>query len=399
MEKLAIFGGKPVRETKIYYGQQNINEDDVNAVVEVLKSPYLTQGPKVIELEYELCLNTGAKYCSVVSNGTAALHLACLSIGVKEGDEVIVTPMTFAASANCILYCGGTPVFADIDLNTYNISVDSIRKKISEKTKAIIAVDFTGTIVEVEEIRKICDENNLIFIEDASHSLGGIYKEKKVGSLADITTFSFHPVKTITGGEGGAITTNSKEIHEKISLYRTHGITKENQSFINCSEGEWYQEQQVLGYNYRITDFQAALILSQLHRLDHFKKKRAEIIEIYNTAFSNMKELTLQKETNNTDPCKHLYVLQLNFDYLTCTRKQFFDAMAAENIQPQVHYIPTYYFPYYQNLGYQYGLCPNAEKLYLSLITIPLYPSLTLEEVNDVIHCIKKLCAYYSVNG
>ncbi len=394
-ERLAIEGGIPVRETKIFYGKQDITEEDIQAVVTTLKSNFITQGPEVQKLERALCDYTGARYCCMVSNGTAALHIAALAAGIGPGDEVIVTPITFAASANCILYCGATPVFADINPHTYNIDPMSIEEKITKNTKAVIAVDFTGQPVEVDAIKTICKKHGLIFIQDAAHSIGSSYNGEMVGSIADMTTFSFHPVKTITGGEGGAILTNDEELFKRIDLYRTHGITKNESNYEYPNEGAWYHEQQLLGFNYRITDFQAALIHSQLNRISTYKQRRKEIVAKYNEAFSCMPELIVQEEIVEADSCRHLYILRLNLNMLSCTRREFFDALSAENIQPQVHYIPTYYFPYYQKLGYKKGICPNAEAFYESVLSLPLYPLLKDEDVDDVIHAVKKLCVYY----
>ena len=395
MEELAIKGGKPVRKEKIFYGCQWINEDDVKAVSETLVGPLITCGPKVAEFEKKLCEYTGAKYAVAVSNGTAALHCACLAAGIGPGDEVITTPLTFAASANCALYCGATVTFADVNPKTYNIDPDSIEKKITKRTKAIVAVDFTGQSVEVNKIRGICDKYNLIFIQDAAHSIGTRYNGKHIGSVADITTFSFHPVKTITGGEGGAVLTNDPELYKKIVLAHTHGITHAEKEMSVVPEGIWYYEQVSLGYNYRLTDFQAALLISQMKRLEFFKKRRQEIVKKYNEAFKNIPEIIVQEEIPESDTCRHLYIIQLDLDKLNCTRREFFDAMSAENVQCQVHYIPVYWFPYYQQLGFKKGLCPNAEYIYSRIMSIPLYPKLTDEEVDDVIKAVTKIINYY----
>lgn len=396
MEKLAIHGGKPVRKDKIYYGRQWITETDTENVLKTLQSDFLTCGPKTAELEQKLCQYTGAEYAVAVSNGTAALHCACIAAGIGPGDEVITTPLTFAASANCILYCGGKPVFADVNPRTYNISPESIREHITERTKAVIAVDFTGQAVEIEKIRAVCEEYHLIFIEDAAHSAGTKYRGRQVGSLADLTTFSFHPVKTITGGEGGAVLTSDEAFYQKLLLAHTHGITHNFELMEGNQQKEpWYYEQVSLGFNYRITDFQAALIISQMERLDFFKNRRREIVCRYNQAFSGMDGIILQEEIPESDTCRHLYIIQIDTERLRCTRKEFFDAMAAENVQPQVHYIPVYWFPYYQRLGYEKGICPMAERLYHRIMSIPLYPKMTDWDVESVILAVKKITDYY----
>ncbi len=395
MEELAINGGKPVRENAIGYGRQYIDEEDIAAVVETLKSPALTCGPKIDELEAKLCEVTGAKYAVAVSNGTAALHIAAMAAGIGEGDEVIVSPITFAASANCVLYCGGRPVFADIHPDTYNIDPACIEKLITPKTKAVVAVDFTGQAVELDEIRSICKAHNLILIEDSAHAIGTKYDGKGIGSIADMTCFSFHPVKTVTSGEGGAVTTNDEALYKKLRLYRAHGITRNQEEMAHASAGAWYYEQVELGYNYRITDIQAALLISQLKKLPAFSARRKEIVAKYNEAFSQIPEIFVQREILKSDTTRHLYILRLNLELLTCDRKQFFDALRAENVGTQVHYIPVYWHPYYEKLGYQKGLCPHAEKLYQEILSIPLYYSLTDEDVDDVICAVKKLVEYF----
>ena len=396
MEKLAILGGKPVREKKIYYGRQCIDEDDIKAVEEVLRGPFITCGPKVAEAEKRLAEYVGVKHAVVCSNGTAALHCACMAAGVGSGDEVITTPITFAASANCALYCGARPVFADIDLETYNIDPESIRAHITPKTKAVVAVDFTGQAVQIKEIREICDEFGLVFIEDAAHAIGTQYNGKHVGSLADMTCFSFHPVKTITSGEGGAITTNNEDFYRKLVLAHAHGITHDEELMEEAPhEGIWYYEQIAMGFNYRMTDFQSALLLSQLNKLERFKQRRQEIVNRYNEAFKDLEGIIVQKEIPESDTCRHLYIIRLDFDKLTCTRREFFDAMSAENVQCQIHYVPVYWFPYYKHLGYERGLCPNAEEVYKGILSIPLYPLLSDADVDDAIHAVTKIVNYY----
>ena len=395
MEKLAIFGGKPVLEKKIGYGHQYIDDTDIQAVVSVLKSDYLTCGPKIDETEKKLCDITGAKHAVLMSNGTAALHAMCFAAGISAGDEVITTPITFAASANCALYCGGRPVFADINPHTYNIDPDCVERCISEKTKAVVAVDFTGQAVEIDRIRKICQKHNLIFIEDAAHSLGTKYNGNPIGSLADMTEFSFHPVKTCTAGEGGAVTTNDDELYKKLLLFRTHGITRNQEWMDQQSEGGWYYQQVALGYNYRITDMQAALLSSQLDKLNMFAERRKKLVKRYDEAFGKMPQITVQTEISASDTVRHLYIIQLNLEMLKCGRREIFDALQAEGVGVNVHYIPTYYFPYYQSLGYQKGICPNAEKLYERIISIPLYYGLSDEQQDKVIEAVKKVLQYY----
>lgn len=395
MDKPAVAGGTPVRETKLYYGHQYIDEADIQAVVEVLKSEYLTCGPKITELEKKLCSLTGAKYAVVCSNGTAALHLACMAAGVEPGDEVITTPITFAASANCALYCGARPVFADIHENTYNIDPDQVRALTTKKTKAVVAVDFTGQSVELDELLDHCRKNGLVLIEDGAHVIGTKYKGRPNGSIADMTTFSFHPVKTVTGGEGGAVLTNSEEYYQKLLLFRAHGITREEALMEEEPHGGWYYEQLALGYNYRMTDIQAGLVISQLDKLPLFSARRKEIVARYNEAFSGMPQLKVQQEIPESDTTRHLYILRLCPEKLRINRREFFDAMAAENIMCNVHYIPVYYFPHYQRLGYEKGLCPRAEKLYEEMLSLPLYYAMSDKDVEDVILAVKKIVEYY----
>ena len=396
MELPAILGGKPVREDKIFYGRQWISEKDIEAVRKVLEGPFITCGPKVKEAEERLASYTGAKHAVVVNSGTSALHCACIAAGIKEGDEVITTPITFAASANCVLYCGAKPVFADINPETYNIDPASIRAHITDKTRAVIAVDFTGQVVQADEIRAICDEFGLVFIEDAAHSIGSSYNGKMVGNIADMTCFSFHPVKTVTAGEGGAILTNNDDYYKKLVLAHTHGITHDEDEMEDAPhEGPWYYEQICLGYNYRMTDFQAALLISQLDRIDEFVARRKKIVATYDEAFKDVPGIIVQKNIPESDTSRHLYIIRLDLDKLTCTRREFFDAMSAENVQCQVHYVPVYWFPHYRHLGYEKGLCPNAEEVYKGIMSIPLYPAMTDKDIEDTITAVKKLAAYY----
>lgn len=394
MKKLAIHGGLPVRDKYLAYGRQSIDETDIQAVVDTLRSDYLTTGPKVAEFEKKVAEYVGTKYAVAVANGTAALHMACYAAGIGQGDEVIVSPMTFVASANCILYQGGTPVFADIDLETYNIDLKEIEAKVTDRTRAIIPVDFAGQSVDMDGIRKIADRHGLIIIEDAAHALGSEYKGKKVGSIADLVEFSFHPVKPVTTAEGGVVTTNDLDLYERMILFRTHGITRDPQLLLN-SQGPWYYEQQILGYNYRLTDIQSALGSSQMNRLDSFVNRRRAIVEKYNQAFKSLKELVTPFEADYSNSGWHIYVIRIFPERLNGTRKEVFEALLAENIGVNVHYIPVYYHPYYQDLGYVKGLCPNAEKLYNEIITLPLFPDMTNKDVQDVIDAINKVIDFY----
>lgn len=397
MNKPAIEGGVPVRSTKIYYGHQYIDDKDIQAVVDVLKSDYLTCGPKIEELEKKLCEVTGAKYAVACSNGTTALHLACMAADVGEGDEVITTPITFAASANCALYCGAKPVFADINPGTYNINPECVKKVTTAKTKAVVAVDYTGQSVQLDELLEHCHKNNMVLIEDGAHVIGTKYKGRANGSIADMTTFSFHPVKTVTSGEGGAVLTNSKEFYEKLILLRTHGITRNPELMKKASEGPWYYEMLELGNNYRITDIQAALLISQLDKLPMFSKRRKEIVQKYDEAFSKLPQLFVQEEIPESDTTRHLYILRIVPERLSIDRAKFFEALGAEGVVCNVHYIPVYYFPYYQSLGYAKGICPNAEKLYDEMMSLPLYYAMSDEDVDSVIEAVTKIATYYAV--
>lgn len=396
MEKPAVCGGTPVRDAKIFYGHQYLDQADYDAVLEVLKSgDDLTCGPRIRKLEEKLCEVTGAKYAVVCSNGTAALHMAAMAAGIKEGDELITTPITFAASANCALYCGAKPVFADINEKTYNIDPASVEEHITPATKAVVAVDYTGQAVELDRLQAICKKHNLVLIEDAAHSIGTKYNGKGVGSIADMTTFSFHPVKTITGGEGGAVLTNNEEYYKKLLLYRAHGITRVPELMEHEVDGPWYYEQIDLGFNYRMTDIQAGLIISQLDKLEMFSDRRKELVARYNDAFLKNDAVIVQQEIPESDTTRHLYILRLNPEKLTINRREFFDALAAENVCCNVHYIPVYYFPYYKRLGYEKGLCPKAEKLYDEMITLPLYYGMSNKDCDDVIKAVEKIAAYY----
>lgn len=394
-DKLAILGGTPVREKFISYGMQTIEEDDINAVVSTLRSNFLTQGPKIPEFEKKVAEYCGAKYAVAVSTGTAALHCACFAAGVGKGSEIITTPITFAATGNCALFLGGKVKFADIQKDTYNIDPTKIEKLITKETKAIIPVDFAGQPCELDEIITIAKKHNIVVIEDACHAIGAEYRSKRVGPIADMTVYSFHPVKHITTGEGGMIVTNNKEFYDKMVLFRTHGITKDAR-LLEKNDGDWYYEMHELGYNYRITDMQCALGTSQLAKLDRFIARRREIVKKYNAAFKGMQEIVTPVERDYVKGAYHLYMLLVNPEKLTVGRKQVFDALRKENIGVHVHYIPLHLLPYYRkNMGYKKGDLPAAEDYYDRAITIPLFPAMTDKDVEDVIKAVKKVIGYY----
>lgn len=368
----------------ISYGRQSLDEEDIQAVIETLRSPFLTQGPKVAEFEQAIADYVGVKYAVAFCNGTAALHGACYAAGIGEGDEVITSPITFVASANCVRYVGGTVVFADIDAETYNIDPAQIRANITEKTKAIIPVDFTGQPVDIDEIMAIADKHNLVVIEDGAHSLGATYKGRKVGKTADMTMFSFHPVKPVTTGEGGVIVTNNDYYYKQLLKFRSHGIEPTDYAI---EQGGWYYEMTELGYNYRMTDLQAALGVSQLKKLDSFIAKRKEIADFYNTAFKDIEGITIPKQLENTQSGWHLYMIQLK----NANRKEVFDVMRAANIGVHVHYIPVYWHPYYEKFGYKKGLCSVAEQWYERALTLPIHPNITKEQLVKIVNNLRDI--------
>lgn len=371
----------------IPYGKQTIEQDDIQAVVDVLQSDFLTTGPKIAEFEQTVADYVGAKYAVAISNGTSALHAVCFAAGIGPGDEVITTPLTFAASANCVLYCGGTPVFADVDPKTYNIDPEDIRRKITDRTKAIIAVHLAGQPCDMDAIHSIAREHGLIVIEDGAHALGSVYKGKKVGSMSDMTTFSFHPVKPITTGEGGMIVTDKENFYKKMVLFRSHGITRDD-SMMTRNDGPWFYQQFDLGYNYRITDIQCALGCSQMKKLDRFLARRKEIVARYNEAFADCDNIITPYQLSDTESGWHLYIVQVK----NCDRRQVFEAMREKGIGVNVHYIPVYMHPYYQEHGYENVHCANAEEIYSHIISLPLYPGLTSEQQDYVIDTLKSLC-------
>ncbi len=396
----------------IPYSHQWIDSDDIREVVKVLKSDWLTQGPAVKKFEDALSKYADVKYAVVVSSGTAALHIACLAAGIRKGDNVITSPMTFAASANCILYCGATPVFADIDPATLNIDPRKIERYLKLKPKALIPVHFAGIPCEMDKIHTLARRCGAIVIEDACHALGAEYKTAngwvKVGSCkhSDMAVFSFHPVKSIATGEGGAILTNRRELYERLIMFRNHGITKDRKRFIGhksqvtshkskLKTGGWYYEMQYLGFNYRMTDIQAALGYSQLKKLKVFVAKRSEIAKRYHKAFRSLKEcIQTPYVPAYARSSWHLYVVRIKpCKRIEEKRRKIFDYLRKHGIGTQVHYIPVYWHPYYQDLGYKKGICPLAEDYYKSALGIPLFYSLKDRDVKNVVRIFKNAVA------
>jgi UDP-4-amino-4,6-dideoxy-N-acetyl-beta-L-altrosamine transaminase len=375
----------------IPYGKQNIDEEDIKAVVATLRSEYLTQGPTVSKFEQCLCEYTGAKYCVAVANGTAALHLSVAALGLDNGLEGITSPITFMATSNALAYNGLIPRFVDIDARTYLIDTDAIEKAISPRTRILLPVHFAGQPVDIEAVHTIAKDYNIYVIEDAAHAIGSRYADgTKVGNCrySDMTIFSFHPVKTITTGEGGAITTNSQKYYEWLLELRSHGITR-SPAKLSSNPGPWYHEMQTLGFNYRITDIQAALGISQLTKLDFFIARRREIVKKYNAAFKSIRVLTIPYECSEVYSGFHLYVIKFDFEKIAKTRAQVMEHLSKKGIGTQVHYIPVHLQPYYQcHFGYRIGDFPNAENYYSKALSLPLYPTLTEEEQEFVISSI-----------
>jgi UDP-4-amino-4,6-dideoxy-N-acetyl-beta-L-altrosamine transaminase len=380
---------RPVRRAFLPYGRQWLDEADKAAVLRVLDGDWITQGPAIAEFERRVADYVGAKYAVAFCNGTAALHGACFAAGIGPGDEVITTPITFLASSNCVLYMGGRPVFADIRPDTYNLDPDRAEAAVTPRTKAIIPVDFTGQPAEMDRFRAIADRHGLVLIEDAAHSLGASWDGRKVGTLADMTMFSFHPVKHITTGEGGMIVTDNETYYRRLLRFRNHGMTRDPADMA-AWEGAWYYEMTDLGHNCRMTDIQAALGVSQMEKLDRFVSRRREIAAAYNEAFAGLPHLTLPAQHPKADSSWHLYVLRWDVGP-DVTRRAVFDALRAENIGVNVHYIPIYRQPYYRALGYRADGCPEAERYYESAVSLPIFPRMTDDDVRDVIAAVRKV--------
>ncbi len=392
MDKLVSKSKIPVRDKFLPYGHQWIHDEDIDAVVKALRSDWITQGPKIDEFERKLANYCGAKYTVVFSSGTAAFHGAYFTAGIKEGNEIITSPITFLSTANAALFLHAHPIFVDIEEDTGNIDPNSIEKAVTGKTKAVVPVDYGGHPVDLERIAKIAKKYNLLVIEDACHALGAEHKSGKIGNCrySDMTVFSFHPVKSITTGEGGAVLTNNKEYYEKLIMFRQHGVTKDKAKFgvnLDSVPGDWYHEMQLLGYNYRLTDIQCALGISQLGKLDKFIQRRREIVRIYKGAFRNNDFFDLPAEKAYAKSSWHLYPIRLKDKYKK-KKKEIFEKLREKGLGVQVHYIPVYWQPYYQKLGYEKGICPNAESFYQREISIPLYQSMSEEDIKYVIDTI-----------
>lgn len=382
----------------ISYGRQTIDEDDIRAVVSALRSDYLTQGPLCEEFEKAICGYTGARYAVACANGTAALHLACMAAGVGRGDSIVTSPVTFLASANCAVYLGATPLFADIDPCTFNISPEEVEKKLkyNSNVKAIIPVHFAGLPADMEAISKAARKRGIVIIEDACHALGALWRTKegkwtRVGdcSHSDMTVFSFHPVKSITTGEGGAITTNDKKIYERLKRLRAHGVVKDPASFVNNEQAPWYYEMHSLGFNYRLSDVQCALGLSQMKKLDKFIERRREIAALYSGLLSKYPFIETQRITDDSLSAFHLYPVRIRFDEMNVSKKEWFSLMDDIGIRPQVHYIPLHLQPFFQKeFGYRKGDFPAAERFYSEEVSLPIYPSLTNEEAGFVTEAV-----------
>jgi UDP-4-amino-4,6-dideoxy-N-acetyl-beta-L-altrosamine transaminase len=376
----------------IPYGRQNITQEDIDAVVEALTSDFLTQGPRISEFEKRFAEYIGCKFAVAVANGTAALHLAAIALGVNDSSRVITSPITFAASANCILYCGGKIEFCDIDADSYLLDLQKLEALLKSKPAGyyhgIIPVDFAGYAVDLEKLKYLAKKYKLWILEDACHAPGGYFSDSNSmkrycgdGAFADLAIFSFHPVKHIATGEGGMITTNSRELYEKLLILRTHGITK-TASDLHENHGGWYYEMQTLGYNYRLTDIQAALGISQLHKAVKGLERRREIANAYDQAFQDL-PITLPKPTTNVSHAFHLYVVQVE------NRLRFYNYLHENNIKAQVHYVPVHTMPYYKNLGWEKGDFPVAEAYYEKCLSLPMYPTLSQEELDYIIQKVR----------
>jgi perosamine synthetase len=393
---VAIDGGQPVRETLLPYGRQSIDEEDIRAVVEVLRSAWLTTGPKVGDFEEAFAERVGAAHAVTFSSGTAALHAAAFAAGLQAGDEAITSPMTFAATANCVLYQGATPVFADVCRDTLNVDPEMVAERVTPRTKAILPVDYAGHPADMDALLEIAHTHGLVVIEDACHALGAQYGERKVGAIADMTVFSFHPVKHLTTGEGGMVTTNNAAYAETLRRFRNHGISSDARQ--RQGAGQWHYEMVLLGFNYRLTDVACALGLSQLKKLEAGLARRGETAGKYAEALRDLSGVTLPAVRQTVIPAWHLFPIRLNLAKLSSNRAQVFRALRAENIGVNVHYIPVHLHPYYRDrFGYRGGEYPVAEDAYERLISLPMFQGMTDRDVEDVIAAVKRVLGHYAL--
>jgi perosamine synthetase len=396
-EILAIHGGTPVRKTLLPYGRQSLDDGDIQSVVDVLKSDWLTTGPKVGEFEERFATWVGARYAVSFSSGTAALHGAAFAARLGPGDEAITTPMTFCATSNCVLYQGATPVFADVSADTLNLDPAEVERKITCKTQAIFAVDYAGHPAALDELGQLAKKHGAVLIEDASHALGAEYRSQPVGGIADMTIFSFHPVKHLTTGEGGMVTTNDPALAETLRRFRNHGISSEARQ--RQEAGQWFYEMVLLGFNYRLTDIACALGLSQLEKLDANLARRREIAAQYAVAFGDLDEIKIPAVRDGVNPAWHLYPIRLNLEKLAADRAEIFRAFRAENMGVNVHYVPVHRHPYYRERFKSAESYPIAEDAYERLISLPMFHSMTATDVEDVIHALHKVVAHYKVRS
>jgi len=393
--ELAIDGGSPLRSTPLPYSRQLVEDDDCAAVAEVLKSDWLTTGPLVEEFERRFADFAGARYAVAVSSGTAALHAAMHSLNIKNGDEVIVPTMTFAATVNAVLFCGGMPVFVDSDPDTLLIDPSAIEAAITDRTKAICAVDYAGQPCDYDAIREIADKHQLPVISDACHALGACYKHRAVGFLANLSTFSFHPVKPMTTGEGGMVTTDDKDLAYSMRRFRNHCLTSEHRE--RHEQGSWRYEVVDLGWNYRLTDFQCALGISQMKKVPLRTLARRKIAERYNNAFNSLDSIIPLKVQQGISHAYHLYVVQIDEEKFSVDRSQIFRALTAEGIGVNVHYIPVHLHPFYrEKLNTREGMCPNAERAYGRILSLPIFAGMTDEDADDVIKAVEKVYSAYA---
>ena len=393
-ETLALHGGRPVRPALLPYGRHSVEEADVAAVVASLRSGWLTTGPPIALFEEAVANRVGAARAVALSSGTAALHSAMFAVGIGPGDEVIAPPLTFAASTNAVLYLGGVPVFADVRADTLNLDPAEVERRLTPRTKAVVVVDYAGQPGDLDALRDLTSRRGVALVEDAAHALGARYRGRPLGALADLTTWSFHPVKHVTTGEGGMVTTDDPRLAERCRRFRNHGIATDAAQ--REAAGDWFYEMVDLGFNYRLTDLQAALGLAQLARLDVFLARREAIAARYHAAFDELPGLALPAVAPDVRHAYHLFPVLLGLERLAADRRTVFKALRAEGIGVNVHYIPVYWHPYYRALGYEKGLCPRAEAAYERLLSLPMFPAMHDRDVDDVIAAVRKVLGHFA---